>query len=95
MPVESKKSVKIYLDSELKKRTVAPDPISIAYGAPHKPTIAYTQHLGGIWYEGAIDEVAVFEGALSDADVKKLYVGAFPVEPAGKIAVTWGNIKHR
>ena len=48
-----------------KKTTPAPDPISIAYGAGQKPTIAYTQHLGGIWYAGAIDEVAIFEGALS------------------------------
>ena len=91
--VESKKSVRIYLDGELKKSTPAPDPISIAYGASQKPTIAYTQHLGGIWYAGAIDEVAIFEGALSDADVRKLYTLALAVEHTGKLAVTWGELK--
>lgn len=91
--VESKKSVRIYLDGELKKSTPAPDPISIAYGASQKPTIAYTQHLGGIWYAGAIDEVAIFEGALSDADVKKLHTLALAVEHTGKLAVTWGKLK--
>ena len=91
--VENKKSVRIYLDGELKKTTPAPDPISIAYGAAHKPTIAYTQHLGGIWYAGAIDEVAIFEGALSDADVRRLHTLALAVEPTGKLAVTWGTLK--
>ena len=91
--VESKKSVRIYLDGELKKTTDAPDPISIAYGAAHKPTIAYTQHLGGIWYAGAIDEVAIFEGALSDADARRLHTLALAIEPTGKLAVTWGALK--
>ena len=91
--VESKKSVRIYLDGELKKTTEAPDPISIAYGAAHKPTIAYTQHLGGIWYAGVVDEVAVFEGALSDAEVRRLHTLALAVEPIGKLAVTWGALK--
>ena len=91
--VENKKSVRIYLNGELKKTTPAPDPISIAYGAAHKPTIAYTQHLGGIWYAGSIDEVAIFEGALSDADVRRLHTLALAVEPIGKLTVTWGRLK--
>ena len=91
--VENKKSVRIYLDGELKKTTPAPDPISIAYGAALKPTIAYTQHLGGIWYAGAIDEVAIFEGALSDVDVRRLHTLALAIEHTGKLAVTWGTLK--
>ena len=78
----------------MKKTTAAPDPISIAYGAAHKPTIAYTQHLGGIWYAVAIDEVAVFEEALSNADVKRLHTLALAVEPVGKLTVTWGALKQ-
>ncbi len=93
--VESKKAVRIYLDGDLKKTTPAPNPISIAYGAAHKPTIAYTQHLGGIWYAGGIDEVAIFEEALSDADVKRLHTLALAIEPAGKLAVTWGMLKSQ
>lgn len=92
--VENKKSVRIYLDGELKQTTEAPDPISIAYGAAHKPTIAYTQHLGGIWYAGAIDEVAIFEGALSDEEVKRLHTLALAVKPIGKLSVTWGALKR-
>jgi hypothetical protein len=90
---KDKEFVKIYLDGELKGTASAPDPISIGYGASQKPTIAYTQHLDGIWYGGAIDEVAIYEGALSDADVKRLYSYSFAVEPTEKLAVTWGMIK--
>lgn len=92
--VEDQESVKIYLDGDLKGTTDAPDSISIAYGAAVKPSIAYTQHMGGIWYEGAIDEVAIYEGALSDTDVKRLYLQSFAVEYTGKMAVTWGTIKE-
>lgn len=91
---KDKEYVKIYLDGELKGTTNVSDSISITYGASQKPTIAYTQHLGGIWYEGAIDEVAVYEGALSDDDVQRLYTLSFAVEPSGKLAATWGMLKR-
>ena len=45
--------------------------------------------------EGSIDEVAIYEGALSDADVQRLYIRSFAVEPAEKIAVTWGTLKQQ
>jgi len=92
--VKDKEYVKIYLDGELRGTAPAPDPISIGYGASQRPTIAYTQHLNGIWYGGAIDEVAIYEGALSDADVKRLYSQSFGVELAGKLAITWGMLKR-
>jgi hypothetical protein len=93
--VEDQENIRIYLDGELKAKTPAPDPVSMAYGAQVKPSIAYTQHLGGIWYEGNIDEVAVYEGALSDTDVKRLYADALSIEPETKLILTWGKLKHR
>ncbi len=91
---EDKKNVRIYLDGKLKATSPAPDSISVAYGSTVKPSIAYTQHLNGIWYMGAIDEVAVYEGALTDSDVNKLYVGAFAVEYGGKLPIIWGKMKN-
>jgi len=92
---EDKKNVRIYLDGKLKTTNPALDPISIAYGSTVKPSIAYTQHLNGIWYKGGIDEVAVYNRALSDTDVAKLYVKAFSVEHTGKIAISWSKIKKQ
>jgi len=92
--VEDTKHLKIYLDGELKGTANVSDSISAAYGSSQKPTIAYTEHMGGIWYEGAIDEVAVYEGALSEDDVQRLYTLSFAVEPSGKLAATWGMLKR-
>ena len=93
--VTNKKHVQIFLDGDLKKTTPAPHPISVAYGANDKPTIAYTRHLNGIWYAGSIDEVAVYETALNETNVKTLYTTVLAVEKTMKLSVVWGKIKVR
>ena len=51
--------------------------------------------------KASIDEVAVFNVALSQADIESVMnnglmgSGAVSVEPAGKLATTWGNIRRR
>ena len=47
------------------------------------------------YFEGEIDDVAVYHRALDDKEVEENYQIAFDVEPAGKLAVTWGAIKAR
>ena len=47
------------------------------------------------YFEGEIDDVAVYHRALDDKEVMENYQIAFDVEPAGKLAVTWGAIKAR
>jgi hypothetical protein len=49
-------------------------------------------------FKGALDEVAIFNTALSEDEVKELMEGLEgmserPVEPKGKLAATWGNVK--
>ncbi|MDE0638420.1 MAG: LamG domain-containing protein [Candidatus Poribacteria bacterium] len=48
---------------------------------------------------GMLYDVAVFNVALSEADINELMdkglSGLLPVEPAGKLAITWGSIKSR
>lgn len=53
----------------------------------------------GNWFTGAMDEVGLFHAPLSDDDVADimnngLQVSGVAVEPAGKIAVTWGMLKR-
>ena len=45
------------------------------------------------YFEGEIDDVAVYHRALDDKEVMENYQIAFDVEPAGKLALTWGAIK--
>jgi len=57
---------------------------------------------GGSRFRGLIDEVAIFDAALSEADIKSiadnglanvLGLGTSSVELAGKITTTWGDLK--
>lgn len=48
--------------------------------------------------QGIIDDVGIFNDALTEADVNDIMKNGFEravlaVEPSGKLAVTWGNIK--
>ena len=52
--------------------------------------------------KGIIDDVAMFSDTLSEADLKTLMeqgvgktLGVAPVEPTGKLATTWGDLKAR
>jgi len=62
-------------------------------------TIGVTNINGGEPAQGIIDEVGIFNNALSEDDVKAimqkgLEQTALMVEPSGKLASTWGNIKR-
>ena len=48
-----------------------------------------------LYFEGEIDDVAVYDRALDEKEVKENYQIAFDVEPQGKLAITWGAIKAR
>jgi len=91
--VKHKEFVKIYLDGELKGTADALNPIDKAYSNLN-PMIAYTQHLGGIWYHGIIDEVCIYDRALSNSEVMKNYVTVMAVvSPVGNVVTTWGRLK--
>ena len=63
-------------------------------------TFGVTNTGGGEPAQGIIDEVAIFNDALSEADVKNimkngLQQAVFSVEPSEKLAATWGGIRSR
>ncbi len=49
------------------------------------------------WFDGVIDEVALFNVALTEDDIKSIMTRGLSstsaVSPSGKIALTWGTIK--
>ena len=45
------------------------------------------------YFDGAIDNVAIYLRALSKNEVKDNYAEAAAVEAPGKLAVTWGTLK--
>ena len=44
---------------------------------------------------GLIDELRVFDRALSEDDILQLIAGPTPVKPRGKLTTTWARIKHQ
>lgn len=54
----------------------------------------------GNWFTGAMDEVGLFHAPLTDGDIADIMNNGLTalgvaVEPAGKIAVTWGLLKQK
>ncbi len=53
--------------------------------------------IGNYWMSGTIDEVVLYDRALSEAEIAELIedgmASVTPVEPAGKLATTWSQIK--
>ena len=55
------------------------------------------RHPGEEFFTGIIDEVFLFNRIITEAEINEIKDGGFlPVEPAGKLATTWGSVKaHR
>ena len=67
------------------------------------PNTAVNVEIGAVvyrnnYFQGIIDEVAVFNAALSKDDISAIMIkgleSVLAVSSAGKLAVTWGNIKE-
>ena len=88
-----KPNFKLYIDGEVDAE-VAPnaDPETNA-----SPLYIGGCDIGGYWMTGAIDEVAVYNRALSQEEISELIAdglaSATPVEPASKLVTTWSRIK--
>lgn len=54
------------------------------------------RHPGNEFFTGAIDEVFLFNRIITEAEINTIKDGAYlPVEPAEKLATTWGAIKNQ
>ena len=96
--------ITFWLDVKGKSRQIYIDGKSVAEDAG-KAGIEYLGTAGdtmvGSWgatgqkFNGAIDEVTVWDRALSEADIKQSMedLTALPVDPADKLATTWASVK--
>ncbi len=93
---ENTNNLLIYVDGEqagMSSRTGA--------SAPTQNPVAIGRWDTGSYFVGIIDEVAIFNTALSGEDINTIkdhgldaaLGGVSPVEPANKLATTWGNLK--
>lgn len=91
---KSKSSIKGYVNGELKESGTLskqyPGDLWYAIGAKTATNLGDARYFTGI-----IDQPALYNVALSDADVKLNYQSANAVFSEGKLATTWSSIKAR
>jgi hypothetical protein len=88
---------KLYIDGE-PKNTLSCNKVEIT-ATPGPLHIGLDSCCGMRFGSGTVDEVAIFNVALSEDDIKEIYTkgltGITAVSPGGKLSTTWGNIKAR
>jgi hypothetical protein len=91
---KSKNSIKGYVDGELMESgtlvKLNPGDLWYAIGARTATNLGDGTHFNGI-----IDKAAVYNIALSEAEVEENYQAASAVFPSGKLTTTWGDIKQQ
>ena len=80
----------IYNDGKKAGGGAKPPPVDEIDGS----VMVGARHPGQEFFTGIIDEVFVFNRIIDEAEVNEIMSGDFlPVEPAEKLATTWGGIK--
>jgi len=92
-------TIKAYVNGELKHSAKIP-----TGDIPGKPAEIW---VGGTpenyqWAQAVYDELAIFNVALTEDEIKEIMnnglaktLGVTPVAPAGKLSITWGELKRR
>jgi len=60
--------------------------------------IGHYYSMAGRWFHGIIDEVAIYNQAISEGEVQELYTGGRKIKavsPKSKFAVSWGELKTK
>jgi len=87
-----KSGVKIYYNGKESGSGPKPPPVDGIDGS----IMVGARHPGEEFFTGTIDEVYLFNRILPEAEIQQVMEDKFrPVEPAGKLATTWGSIKQR
>ena len=86
--------LKVYIDGKLDKAQPQAGEIT-----PTQNPLRWSNDCcGGRMLQGALDELIIFNRALDEAEIQQLMSGiieALPVQPAGKLAALWGDIRSR
>jgi hypothetical protein len=87
---DTKSKVVIYNDGKEAGGGAKPPPVDEIDGS----IMVGARHPGQEFFTGVIDEVFLFNRIITEAEISEIMDGEFlPVEPAEKLATTWGSIK--
>ena len=87
---DTKSEVVIYNDGIKAGGGAKPPPVDEIDGS----IMVGARHPGEEFFTGTIDEVFLFNRVITEAEIRDIMSGDFlPVEPAEKLATTWGSLK--
>lgn len=87
---DTKSKVTIYNDGKEAGGGAKPPVVDLIDGS----VMVGARHPGEEFFTGIIDEVFLFNRIITEAEISEIMDGDFlPVEPADKLAMTWGSIK--
>jgi len=92
--VKDDDELRFYVDGEL-MQTEEHDRVGTVNGT--QAMYIGVHRYGATWnsgFNGIIDSVAVFKAALNEDDIRSRMENASPVEPQGKLAASWGEIRR-
>jgi len=91
--------VKLYIDGEFIGSSGSAAPINKVNDEPLTIGCGYANNSRASFFSGDIDEVAIFNKALSQEEIKGLMSGleqlVLAVEPGSKLTTVWGEIKTK
>lgn len=97
--VSDGQQVKLYVDGQLIGAYPSAAPINEVADELLTIGCEYANGPRASFFNGTVDEVAIFNRALSDEEVKELMEGlgqlVHPVDPRLKLAAIWGEVKSR
>jgi hypothetical protein len=85
--------IKAYIDGKLEQAVAADKGIDVSTEAEVRIGRSSQQSNDADWYSGCIDEVRLYNKALSDEEIKQNYERGAAVSPAEKLSIAWGRIK--
>jgi len=90
---KKKKIFVIYVDGEVDSEFKGSAGADVVWQKEHR-VAGDLRGDGSPWYNGAIDELAIWSIVLTEGEIKGVMKGIkTPVSPAGKLVDTWGEIK--
>ena len=85
-------ALRLYVDG-IEEESLETD--SVPYESTEKLYMGGDSGCGGrAWYTGLLDDVRIYNRALTSAEIVNLVKGLTAVSLSGKLAVTWGEIKE-
>lgn len=82
---------RIYIDGELDMTSPGSGKINIS---AHNFYIGENAQATGRFFHGLLDDIRIYNRALTEEEIEMVMKGSMAVNPASKLPVAWGNIKN-